>query len=127
MNEEDAAKLRAKLTADVADVWELHAEVATHKYEVNEFNTATNKSPWRVTLVDEKNRAVSTTDIKLDRGRREVTGELYPYLTIFSRGWKMRFPAQPARRHAAGHRRHQDADAAHRRAAGARSISDLER
>ncbi len=92
MNEEDAAKQRAKLAAEVADVWELHAEIATHTYEVNEFNTATNKSPWRVTLIDEKNRAVSTTDIKLDRGRREVISALYPYLTTFSRGWKLRFP-----------------------------------
>jgi hypothetical protein len=90
MNESDAAAARAKMKADIADVWELHAETSTHIYDVNEFNTT--KSPWRVTLVDDRNRSISTTDIKLDRSRREVTLVLYPYATLFSRSWKMRFP-----------------------------------
>jgi hypothetical protein len=90
LNEPDAVRKRAEVLGEIADVWQFHMESATHKYEDNEFGNL--RSPWRVALVDDRNRSVQPIEVKLDRGPRDVTTAFFPYATIFSRGWRVRFP-----------------------------------
>jgi hypothetical protein len=90
LNAEDAAKKRAQLNAEIADVWEIHAETAAHFYTINDFTQG--KGIWRVTLIDDKGRALQPTDARQSLEKRDVDLAFYPYATIFSRGWRFRFP-----------------------------------
>jgi hypothetical protein len=86
----DAARTRDELMAEGADTWEFHAEIATHRYEVNDLTSQ--KSIWRVTLVDDQGHEVTPREVLLSKARREVEAEFYPYAGLFSRGWRIRFP-----------------------------------
>jgi hypothetical protein len=90
LNDVDGAALRAKRQAETADVWELHIESSGHRYEVNDFGPRL--SPWRIRLVDEHDRAVAPIEVKSDRTPRDVVLAFYPYGTLFSRSWTVRFP-----------------------------------
>ena len=87
---DDAAATRDKLLSDGGDNWELYVETSMHRYELNEF--ASPKTVWRVALVDDKGHEETTRDIHPSTVRPELDAEFYPYLTIFSRGWRIRFP-----------------------------------
>jgi hypothetical protein len=89
LSEADAAKKRAQLTSEIADVWEFHLETSAHYYTINDF---TAKGIWRITLVDDTGRAVSPLEARQSIDKREVDMAWYPYATIFSRGWRLRFP-----------------------------------
>jgi hypothetical protein len=91
LNVDDAAKKRAQLLAEIADVWEFHVESATHYYQINDF-TVGKSSVWRVTLIDDRGRAVQPVDIRLSLDKRDVDVAFYPYAGIFSKGWRFRFP-----------------------------------
>ncbi len=86
----DAARTFDKLMSDGADTWEFHIESQAHRWELNDFSSK--KSIWRVALVDEQGREVTPKEVKVTTNRREVEMEFYPYATIFSRGWLIRFP-----------------------------------
>jgi len=90
LNAEDAAKKRAQLMAEIAEVWEVHMETATHFYVINDFSQG--KGIWRVTLIDDQGRAVLPVDARLSLDKRDVDLAFYPYAGIFSRGWRFRFP-----------------------------------
>ena len=89
LNETDAAAFRAKLESRVADVWELHIESSTHRADINELGP---RGPWRITLVDDRDRAVTPIEVRLEKTPRDVSVEMFPYATIFSRPWTVRFP-----------------------------------
>jgi hypothetical protein len=90
LSEDDAAKKRAQLMSEIADVWELHMETSAHFYTINDFTLG--KGIWRVTLVDDQGRAVAPVELRQSLDKREVDMAWYPYATIFSRGWRVRFP-----------------------------------
>jgi hypothetical protein len=88
--EGEAPNVRTQMTAEVADMWEFHIESAAHVWDVDNFQFA--KKVWRVSLVDDKGRELVPQEAKLDKTRREVIVEFYPYAGIFSRAWRLRFP-----------------------------------
>jgi hypothetical protein len=90
LNAEDAAKKRAQLMAEIADVYEVHAETSTHFYGINDFTQG--KGIWRITLIDDQGRAVQPADARQSLDKRDVDLAFYPYAGIFSRGWRFRFP-----------------------------------
>jgi hypothetical protein len=90
LSADDAAKLRAQLMSDIADVWEFHLETATHFYVINDFTLG--KGIWRVTLVNDSGQAVLPTDSRASSAKRDVDVAFYPYANIFSAGWRLRFP-----------------------------------
>ena len=51
---------------------------------------------WRIALVDDKGNQETTRDVKASGTRRELEAVFYPYITIFSRGWRLRFPRNRA-------------------------------
>lgn len=89
---DDAARTRAQLNAEVADVWEIHVESSSHNIDVDNFSPA--KKIWRVTLLDDRGRSVAASEIKALRDRREVITVLYPYAGTFTRSWRFHFPKQ---------------------------------
>jgi hypothetical protein len=86
----EAARVRAQLMADTADHFLFYVETATHKFELNDLGSP--KTMWRVSLVNDQGREVLPTEIKAAREHRELDMEFYPYVTVFSKGWRMRFP-----------------------------------
>jgi hypothetical protein len=86
----DAARTRDELMAEGADTFEFHAELATHRYELNDLTSM--KSVWRLTLIDDQGREVTPREVVLTKARRELEMEFYPYAGLFTRGWRIRFP-----------------------------------
>jgi hypothetical protein len=93
----EAARVREQILAEGAGTYEFHVETASHAHELNNFTTA--KSVWRVVLVDDRGREVTTKEVAASRERRELEYVLYPYVTQqhpntadFVRGWRFRFP-----------------------------------
>jgi hypothetical protein len=87
---ENQAHTRGELVSDGADTYEFHVETATHDYDLNDLTSA--KSVWRVTLVDDEGHEVKPALVRAGKERRAVDAEFYPYASIFSRGWTLRFP-----------------------------------
>jgi hypothetical protein len=83
-------KVRGDILSDGADSYEFHVETATHDYDLNDL--VGSKSVWRVTLVDDQKHEVTPSEVSLVRERKRLDAEFYPYTTIFSRGWRVRFP-----------------------------------
>lgn len=79
-----------ELLADGADTYEFHVETATHNYDLNDLTSA--KTVWRVSLLDDQQHEVTPSSVAAVKSRRELDQEFYPYATIFSRGWTVRFP-----------------------------------
>jgi hypothetical protein len=90
LSPDDAARKRAELAAQIANIWEIHLNTAGHTWEVNEMLPS--KKQWRLQLVDDKGRAVESSEVKLVRDRIEVEQEFYPQAGIFTRAWNVRFP-----------------------------------
>lgn len=97
---DDAARTRAQLTAEVADVWEIHLQSSSHNIDVDNFAPA--KKLWRITLLDDRGRSVTPTEIKLVRERPEIIDSFYPfpgqktYVGTFTRSWRLHFPKKHA-------------------------------
>jgi hypothetical protein len=91
---EDAARLRADWNKEIADMWELHVESSGHDFNVNNFTA--NKTPWRLVLTTDAGRDLTPSEVQSSKMRREVEVDLYPYATLFSRGWRVRFPRKLA-------------------------------
>src|SRR5262249_35524668 len=89
LNEADAAAFRVRTQAETAEVWELHLESSAHRSEVNDFGP---KGPWRVRPADAHARAVAPLEVRTVRRPRDVVAEMYPYASLFSKGWVVRFP-----------------------------------
>ena len=89
LSTDDAAKKRAQLVSEIADVWEFHLETQTHFYTINDFTQG--RGIWRVTLVDDRGRALTPADARQTLLKREVDVALYPYAGIFTTGWRLRF------------------------------------
>jgi hypothetical protein len=87
---ENKERIRGEILSDGADTYEFHVETATHDYVLNDFTSA--KTVWRVTLVDDQGHEVIPTEIRAIKERRELDMAFYPYASIFSRGWQVRFP-----------------------------------
>ena len=87
---ENQAHTRGEILSDGADSYEFHVETATHDYDLNDLTSA--KSVWRVTLVDDEGHEVKPSLVRGVKERRAVDQEFYPYTSIFSRGWTLRFP-----------------------------------
>ncbi len=85
---------RARLEAEIAEVWEFHVESAAHRFELNELGQK--KLVWRIVLVDDAGHEVAPIEVKPDRPRRSVEPAMYPYVDDFSRGWRIRFPRKRA-------------------------------
>jgi hypothetical protein len=90
----EAARVRAQLLASVAENYELFAATATHKFELNDL--ASSKTVWRVTLRNDQGGEVLPSEVRLAREQPELLTAFYPYWTVFSRGWRIRFPAKLA-------------------------------
>ncbi len=86
----EAERFRAQLAADTTDHFLFYVETATHKFELNDFGSA--KTMWRISLVNDHGQEVLPSEVKAAREHREVDQEFYPYVTIFSKGWRIRFP-----------------------------------
>ena len=86
---ENQAHTRGEILSDGADSYEFHVETATHEYALNDLTSQ--KTIWRVTLLDDEGHEVlpKVTGLK---ERRALDQEFYPYVNIFSRGWTLRFP-----------------------------------
>jgi hypothetical protein len=87
---ENQAHTRGEILSDGADSYEFHIETATHDYALNDLTSA--KTVWRVTLVDDQGHEVQPSKVTGLKERRALDEEFYPYASIFSRGWTMRFP-----------------------------------
>lgn len=87
---ENQARTRGELMSDGADSYEFHLETATHDYDLNDFTSA--KTVWRITLLDDAGHEVKPSQVSAIKERLAVDEEFYPYATIFSRGWTVRFP-----------------------------------
>ena len=87
---ESRDRVRGEIMSDGADSFEFHVETATHDYDINDLTGA--KTVWRVTLIDDQGHEVSPREVLPDKVRRQVDMEFYPYATLFSRGWRLRFP-----------------------------------
>ena len=87
---ENQAHTRGELLSDGADTYEFHVETATHDYALNDLTSA--KTVWRLTLVDDEGHEVQPTRVTPVKERRKLDEEFYPYVSIFSRGWTVRFP-----------------------------------
>jgi hypothetical protein len=90
VGEPEAARVRDQLMADGADTYEFYMESSTHRFELNEF--ASTRSVWRLSLVDDRGREVTASDVHASKTRRELDIAFYPYATTFSRGFRLRFP-----------------------------------
>jgi hypothetical protein len=86
----EATRVRSQLIAAIAESYEFFAETSTHKYELNDLASA--KTVWRISLRDDAGHEVLPSEIKLAREQPELIQKFYPYATIFSRGWRIRFP-----------------------------------
>jgi hypothetical protein len=86
----EALRVRDQILADGADTYEFYMESATHRFELNEFSST--KSVWRLALVDDRGREVTTAQVMASKERRELDMAFYPYATTFSRGFRLRFP-----------------------------------
>jgi hypothetical protein len=95
---DEAARARAQLTAEVADVWEVNLQSSSHTIDLDNFSPA--KKLWRISLLDDRGRSVSPTEIKLVRDRIEVIDAFFPfpgqktYVGTFTRSWRLHFPKQ---------------------------------
>jgi hypothetical protein len=87
---ESRERVRGEIMSEGADSFEFHVETQTHDYDINELTSA--KTVWRVTLINDQGHEIAPREIIADRVKREVDMEFYPYATIFSRGWRLRFP-----------------------------------
>jgi hypothetical protein len=87
---ENQAHTRGELLSDGADTYEFHVETATHDYVLNDLTSA--KTVWRITLVDDQGHEVAPVRVTGLKERRALDQEFYPYTTVFSRGWTLRFP-----------------------------------
>ncbi len=87
---ENQPRIRGEILSDGADSYEFHVETATHDYALNDLTSA--KTVWRVTLIDDQGHEVSPSSVNALRERRALDQEFYPYASIFSRGWQIRFP-----------------------------------
>jgi len=90
----EAEKVRSDFFADVADVWEVHLESASHTHDEDNFKPE--RHLWHLALVTDQGREVSASEIKIDKEKRDVATALYPHATVFSRGWRVRFPRKLA-------------------------------
>jgi hypothetical protein len=81
-----------KIVGGIGEGWVFHVETQAHTYEVTDLKPP--KSIWRVTLIDDRGREVSTQTVTLDPSRPEVLQVFYPYTTIFARAWRVTFPRQ---------------------------------
>jgi hypothetical protein len=87
---ESRERVRGEIMSDGADSYEFHVETQTHDYDINDLSGA--KTVWRVTLIDDQGHELPPSQIVAGKVRREVDMAFYPYATIFSRGWRLRFP-----------------------------------
>jgi hypothetical protein len=87
---ENQAHTRGELLSDGADTYEFHVETATHDYDLNDLTSA--KTVWRITLVDDQGHEVQPSKVTALKERHAFDVEFYPYTTIFSRSWTVRFP-----------------------------------
>jgi len=87
---ENQAHTRGEILSDGADSYEFHIETATHDYALNDLTSA--KTVWRLTLVDDQGHEVQPSKVTGLKERRALDEQFYPYASIFSRGWTVRFP-----------------------------------
>ena len=87
---ENQARIRGELISDGADSYEFHVETVTHDYALNDLTSA--KTIWRVTLIDDQAHEVVPGSVVGIKERLPLDNLFYPYTTIFSRGWVLRFP-----------------------------------
>jgi hypothetical protein len=87
---ENQPHTRGDILSDGADSYEFHVETATHDYALNDLTSA--KTVWRVTLVDDEGHEVQPARVTGLKERRALDQEFYPYTSVFSRGWTLRFP-----------------------------------
>ncbi|MDB4966897.1 MAG: hypothetical protein JWN44_2586 [Myxococcales bacterium] len=90
IGEENQARVRGEILTDGADSYEFHVETATHDYALNDLTST--KSIWRLTLADDQGHEVTPASVTSVKERRQLDMEFYPYASIFSRGWVIRFP-----------------------------------
>jgi hypothetical protein len=83
-------RVRGEIMSDGADSYEFHIETATHDYDINDLSSA--KTVWRVTLINDGGHEVKPREIIPSREKRQFDFAFYPYATLFSRGWRLRFP-----------------------------------
>jgi hypothetical protein len=87
---ENQSRTRGEILSDGADSYEFHVETSTHDYALNDLTSA--KTIWRVTLTNDQGNEVTPTAVVGVKERRQLDMEFYPYASIFSRGWTLRFP-----------------------------------
>jgi hypothetical protein len=83
-------RVRGEILADGADTYEFHVETSMHNYDLNDLTSA--KTIWRLSLLDDQQHEVTPSSVVATKQRAELDMEFYPYATIFSRGWTLRFP-----------------------------------
>jgi hypothetical protein len=91
---ESVERVRGEIMSDGADSYEFHVETQTHDYDINDLTSS--KTVWRITLINDAGHELQPREVLPDRVKREVDVEFYPYATIFSRAWRIRFPRASA-------------------------------
>ncbi len=87
---ENQPHVRGEILSDGADTYEFHVETATHDYDLNDLTSA--KTVWRITLLDDQGHEVQPVKVVAVKTRQAFDEQFYPYTTIFSRAWTVRFP-----------------------------------
>ena len=90
LSPEEAGRKRAEILSDAADQFSFHVETSTHAWQLNDLSGT--KSVWRISLVDDKGREITTKDIHLKRTAREFDAAFFPYQNVFSRSWRILIP-----------------------------------
>jgi hypothetical protein len=91
---ENRDRVRGEIMSEGADTYEFHVETQTHDYDINDLTSA--KTVWRITLINDQGHELPPREVLPDKAKREVDVEFYPYATIFSRAWRLRFPRATA-------------------------------
>lgn len=90
--ESERDRVREQIMTEAADSIELHLETATHAFDANDLTS--NKTMWRITLIDDQGREIQPSDLVPARGHRTTQRAFYSNANDFSKGWRLRFPRQ---------------------------------
>jgi hypothetical protein len=86
----EAERKRAEIGSTGADEYVFHAETSTHSFDLNDLSS--NKTVWRISLVDDKGREVVAREVRQDKKARDFQEAFYPYQNVFSKSWDIRLP-----------------------------------
>lgn len=78
---------------DAESAVEVIVVAQTGRWDWNDFTST--RSMWNVTLTDDQGRQSGAPQVVATSWKQDEFAELFPGVTPFSRGWRMRFPKAP--------------------------------